>query len=42
MIEPNEPLPPDLVNRPTAVDVGGFAYFNPLAMVSSMADGEPR
>ena len=42
MIEPTEPLPPDLVNRPTAVDVGGIAHFNPLAVVSSMADGEPR
>lgn len=42
MIEPTEPLPPDLVNRPTAVDVGGIARFNPLAIVSSMADGENR
>jgi len=40
MIEPSEPLPPDLVNRPTAVDVGGIAHFNPLAVVSSMADGD--
>jgi len=42
MIEPNEPLPPDLVNRPTAVDVGGIAHFNPLAVVSTMADGDPQ
>ena len=42
MIEPSEPLPPDLVNRPTAVDVGGIARFNPLAVVSSMADGVDR
>jgi alginate biosynthesis protein Alg44 len=42
MIEPSEPLPPDLVNRPTAVDVGGIAHFNPLAVVSSMADGADR
>jgi len=42
MIEPSEPLPPDLVNRPTAVDVGGIARFNPLAVVSSMADGDPQ
>ena len=27
MIEPSEPLPPDLVNRPAAVDVGGIAHF---------------
>ena len=42
MIEPSEPLPPDLVNRPTAVDVGGIARFNPLAVVSSMADGDSK
>jgi len=42
MIEPTEPLPADLVNRPTAVEVGGIARFNPLAVVSSMADGENR
>jgi len=42
MIEPSEPLPPDLVNRPTAVNVGGIARFNPLAVVSSMADGDSR
>jgi alginate biosynthesis protein Alg44 len=42
MIEPTEPLPPDLVNRPTAVDVGGITRFNPLAVVSSMADGDPQ
>lgn len=42
MIEPSEPLPPDLVNRPTAVDVGGIARFNPLAVVSSMADGDAQ
>jgi alginate biosynthesis protein Alg44 len=42
MIEPTEPLPPDLVNRPTAVDVGGIAHFNPLAVVSTMADGDPQ
>jgi mannuronan synthase len=42
MIEPSEPLPPDLVNRPAAVDVGGIARFNPLAIVSSMADGDSK
>jgi alginate biosynthesis protein Alg44 len=42
MIEPTEPLPPDLVNRPAAVNVGGIARFNPLAVVSSMADGESQ
>lgn len=42
MIEPTEPLPPDLVNRPTAVDVGGIAHFNPMAIVSSMADGDSQ
>jgi len=42
MIEPTEPLPPDLVNRPTAVDVGGIARFNPMAIVSSMADGDDQ
>jgi alginate biosynthesis protein Alg44 len=42
MIEPSEPLPPDLVNRPTVVDVGGIAHFNPLAVVSTMADGDPQ
>ena len=40
MIEPSEPLPADLVNRPAAVDVGGIARFNPLAVVSTMADGD--
>lgn len=42
MIEPSEPLPPDLVNRPAAVDVGGIAHFNPIAIVSSMADGDEQ
>lgn len=42
MIEPTEPLPSDLVNRPAAVDVGGIAHFNPLAIVSSMADGDEQ
>jgi hypothetical protein len=42
MIEPTEPLPPDLVNRPAAVNVGGITRFNPLAVVSSMADGDDQ
>jgi alginate biosynthesis protein Alg44 len=42
MIEPTEPLPADLVNRPARVDVGGIARFNPLAVVSSMADGDSQ
>jgi alginate biosynthesis protein Alg44 len=42
MIEPSEPLPPDLVNRPAAVDVGGIARFNPLIVVSSMASGSDK
>ena len=37
MIEPSEPLPPDLLNRPAMVDVGGIAQFNPLAMAASLA-----
>jgi len=39
MIEPSEPLPPDLVNRPAAVHVGGIMRFNPMVVVSTMADG---
>lgn len=42
MIEPSEPLPPDLVNRPAAVDVGGIARFNPLVVVNSMANGTDK
>lgn len=37
MIEPTEPLPSELVNRPALVDVGGIAQFNPFAVMASMA-----
>jgi len=40
MIEPTEPLPPDLVNRPASVDAGGLAKLNLIAVMSSMASGD--
>jgi alginate biosynthesis protein Alg44 len=39
MIQPDQPLSPEMVNRPVAVDVGGLARFDPFAIVTSMAAG---